>query len=97
MLTSPGSRHQETKCSGGCTLQKRILTETEGWGRTVNLEEDWPWEEYDEMFCRPDTERYGGKMGPIRWFRRMTGTGHNWLIPSQEEQFWRKYLDERLS
>ncbi|AGC34381.1 hypothetical protein HVTV-2_gp9 [Haloarcula virus HVTV-2] len=77
-------------------MQERILTEGDGWGRTVNLEDDWPWEEYDEMFCRPDTERYGGTATYRQWFRRMSGSAHNWLIPAQEEQFWRKYLDERL-
>jgi len=90
----PGSRHRDTNGSGGGILQKRIEQDSPGWGRTVNLEEDWPWDEYDEMFCRPDSERYGGTATCWQWFRRMSGPAHNWLIPSQEEQFWRKYLDE---
>lgn len=66
------------------------------WGRTVNLEEGWPWDEYDEMFCRPDTERYGGTPTVKKWFRRMKPTPGSFLKPAREEMFWRWYLDEQM-
>jgi len=63
-------------------------------GRVVSLEEDWPWDEYEEMFARPDDQRYGGTPRRIKWFRRMKYNGGMTLKPAREEIFWRWYLDD---
>lgn len=61
-----------------------------------SLDDDYPWDEYEEMFAVGDDVRHqtGSPFPPKKWVTRLRpSANHRFIKPAREEIFWRWRLD----